>query len=76
MSRSATEVCDSFTQIDLSVVGYVSYIQVVNTGGNFKRLHFLIADEYCDCSQLILSLGGEGCSGSAYLAVLILNSIR
>ena len=31
---------------------------------------FLVADEYCDCNQHILSLGGEGCSRSATLAVL------
>ena len=31
---------------------------------------FLVADEFCDCSQDILSLGGEGCSRSATLAVL------
>ena len=38
--------------------------------------HFFIADEFFDCNQAILSLGGEGCSRSAVLAILILNSIR
>ena len=41
-----------------------------------KLGHFFIADEFFDCNQAILSLGGEGCSRSAVLAILILNSIR
>jgi hypothetical protein len=64
-------------ELNLIGVGYVSYVQVVHTSLNPKhRGYFFIADEYCDCSQFILSFGGEGCSGPAHLAVLTLNSIR
>ena len=52
---------------------YYGYIQCVNLG---KARSFFIADEFFDCNQAILSLGGEGCSGSAHLAVLTLTSIR
>ena len=52
---------------------YYGYIQCVNLG---KARSFFIADEFFDCNQAILSLGGEGCSRSAVLAILILNSIR
>ena len=55
----------------------MSYIQVVYTSLNLEKLgNFLIADDFFDCNQAILSLGGEGCSRSAVLAILILNSIR
>ena len=58
------------------------WVCVVYTGGIYKcrtleKLgHFYIADEFFDCNQAMLSLGGEGCSRSAVLAILILNSIR
>ena len=53
---------------------YYGYIQSVDTKKHLG--HFFIADEFFDCNQAILSLGGEGCSRSAVLAILILNSIR
>ena len=56
----------------MSYVHY-GYIQSVNLG---KARSFFIADEFFDCNQAILSLGGEGCSRSAVLAILTLNSIR
>ena len=55
----------------------MSYIQVVYTGVNLgKARSFFIADEFFDCNQAIMSLGGEGCIRPAHLAVLTLNSIR
>ena len=64
-------------ELNLIGVGYVSYIQVVYTSLNLEKLgHFLLLTNICECIQFILSLGGEGCSGSAHLAVLTLTSIR
>ena len=55
----------------------MSYIQVGYTSLNLRKTGtFFIADEFFDCNQDILSLGGGGCSRPAHLAVLTLNSIR
>jgi hypothetical protein len=66
-----------FLELHLIGVGYVSYVQVVHASLNPEyRGYFFIAYEYCECTQFILSLGGEGCSRPAHLAVLTLKSIR
>jgi hypothetical protein len=57
-------------ELNLSGFGYVSCVQVVHNVGKPETDLFFIAGEFWDCSQIILPLGGKGCSRSAHLAVL------
>jgi hypothetical protein len=65
--------------LELTLIG--GGVCLVYTGGIYKfepgkTGSFFIADKFFDCNQAILSLGGEGCSRPAHLAVLTLNNIR